>query len=306
MSPICIAGACARKCGLRDIIVANHFAFRHLMIKIMKISQHISLSIALLLFFSQAVVSQANVSDAKLMGIKGQVKSLVSSSKSISGYAEWVLKDKTKYQSTYVFDSKGNLTEMISEGGSNAKYIYSKIDGFKTFKTVELKSHENDRPRFTAAGSVEKPIEPNEKLTEPDKRFDFKHIYETDKNGRVISERQYKNNGKLFRKRAFEYDKAGVLTNESEEDSVAVMTYSYTYDDKGNVIEVNKTRDLKVPGTDSRDRIIIYSDYKFDSIGNWTERKITIYSKTDPMPHYKIPAQEYTLVSVEYRALTYY
>lgn len=270
----------------------------------MKIFQHISLFIVLFLGFSHVALSQANVSDTKLKGLRGQVKSLVSYSQPISGYAEWVLKNKTKTQNHYYFDREGNLTEMVSES-SESKYIYSIIDGFKTFKTIELKGPENDGPRFTAVDSEEKPIEPNEKLTEPDKRFDFKYVYETDKNGRVISERQYQNNGKLFRKRAYEYNKDGILTNESEEDSVAVMTYSYTHDVKGNVIKVNKTRDLKVPGTDSKDRIT-YTDLKFDSIGNWTERKVTIYSKTDPMPQYKIPAKEYTLVSVEHRTLTYY
>lgn len=271
----------------------------------MRIFQHISLFIVLLLSFSYAAVSQANVSDTKLERLKGQVKSLVSTSKSISGYAEWVLKDKTKYQTTYLFNRQGDLTESIHEGGSNMRYVYSKIDGYKTFKSIELKAPANDLPRFTASVSKEESIEPNEKLTEPDKRFDFKYVYETDSIGRIVSERQYQNNGKLFRKRKYEYNKARVLTKENEEDSVARMTYSFTYDDKGNVVEVNKTRDIKGSGTDSKERIT-YTELKFDTVGNWTERKTTSYIETDPMPQYKIPAKTYTLVSVEFRTLTYY
>jgi YD repeat-containing protein len=274
--------------------------------KIMRIFQHILLFIILSLSFSYAAVSQANVSDTKLEGLKGQVKSLVSTSKSISGYAEWVLKDKTKYQSTYLFNRKGDLTESTHEGGSNTKYVYSKIDGYKTFKMIQLKTPENNGNRFAVLGAKEEePIEPNEKLTEPDKRFDFKYVYETDNSGRMVSERQYQNNGKLFRKRTYEYNKAGVLTKETEEDTIARMTYSFTYDDKGNVVEVNKTRDIKGPGSDSKERIT-YTEFKFDSVGNWTERKSTRYSRTDAMPQYKIPAETYTLVDVESRTLTYY
>lgn len=271
----------------------------------MRIFQHTSLFIVLL-SFSYAAVSQANVSDTKLEGLKGQVKSVVSTSKSISGYAEWVLKDKTKYQTTHLFNREGDLTESIHEGGSNTRYVYSKIDGYKTFKSIELKAPEKGT-RYTVLGSREKeePIEPNEKLTEPDKRFDFRYVYETDKSGRVVSERQYTNNGKLFRKRTFEYNQAGVLTKESEEDSIARMTYSFTYDDKGNVVEVNETRDIKGDGSDSKERIT-YTELKFDAVGNWTERKSTRYIETDPMPQYKIPARTYTLVNVAFRTITYY
>lgn len=274
----------------------------------MRIFQHISLFIVMLLSFSSAVVSQAKVSDTKLEGLKGQVRSVVSTSKAISGYAEWVLKDKTKYQTTDLYNKEGELTESISEGGSNTKYVYSKIDGYKTFKSIELKAPTNDGKRVTGGwGSPEKeePIEPNEKLTEPDKRFDFRYVYETDKSGRVVSERQYTNNGKLFRKRTFEYNQAGVLTKESEEDSIARMTYSFTYDDKGNVVEVNETRDIKGDGSDSKERIT-YTELKFDAVGNWTERKSTRYIETDPMPQYKIPARTYTLVNVAFRTITYY
>ncbi len=272
----------------------------------MRIFHHISLFTVLLLSFSYAAVAQSKVSDTKLEGLKGQVKSLVSTSKSISGYADWVLKDKTKYQTTYLFNREGELTKSIHEGGSHTRHLYSKIDGYKTSKTVELKSREDDGNRFTVLGSKEKeePIEPNEKLTEPDKRFDFRYAYETDSSGRIVSERQYQNNGRLFRKRTFEYSKAGVLTKETEEDSIARMTYSFTYDE-GNVVEVKKTRDIKGAGNDSKERIT-YTEFKFDSVGNWTERKTTSHSETDPMPQYKIPAKTYTLVDVEFRTLTYY
>ena len=273
----------------------------------MRIFHHISLFIVLLLSFCYTAVAQANVSDVKLEGLKGRVRSVVSTSKAVSGYAEWVLEKTTRDQSTDLFNREGELAESIYEGSITTRSVYSKIDGYKTLKTIESKARKDDGNRFTVMGSREKeePIEPNEKLTEPDKRFDYKYVYETDKGGRVASERQYGNNGKLRRKRTFEYDKAGVLIKETEEDTIARMTHSFKYDDRGNVIEVNKTRDIKGAGSDSKERIT-YTEFKFDPVGNWTERKTTSYIETDPMPQYKIPAKTYTLVSVEYRALTYY
>jgi hypothetical protein len=272
----------------------------------MRILQYVFITITLLLSFSYSVATQKNLSDTKLMGLRGQVKSLVNTGKSISGYADWVLKDKTKYQTTYSFDKNGDLTEEINLGGSNSKYVYSNIDGNKTFKTIELDTPKTTGQRFTVAGDrEEKPIEPDERLTEPDKRFDFKYVYETDKSGKTVIERQYQNNGKLFRKRTLMYNDAGVLTNKTEEDSGAIETYSYVYDNKGNAIEVNKTRHIKGPGTDSRDQTI-YSEYKFDSVGNWTTRKITTYSDSDAEPKDNIPAQKYTFVDVQWRTLTYY
>jgi YD repeat-containing protein len=241
------------------------------------------------------------------MGLKGKVKSIVSTSEAISGYAEWVLKDKTKYKQTSLFNKEGDLTEAIHEGGSNTRYVYSKIDGYKTFKSIEITARENDGYRFTVFGSKEKevPIEPDEKLTEPDKRFDFKYVYETDKSGMTVTERQFQNDGKLFRKSTYEYNKAGVLMKKTEEDSVARMIYWFTYDDKGNVVEVNKTRDIKGAGRDSKERIT-YTELKFDPVGNWTQRKVTRYTETDPMPQFKIPAETYTLVNMENRTLIYY
>jgi len=271
----------------------------------MRLLQNIFLSVVLILSFAYGAGAQTNVSDTKLMGLKGKVKSLVSIWKSVSGYAESVLEDKTKHQTTYFFNREGNITERIYEGGSNSKLVYSKIDGHRTSKRIELETLKNPGQRFTVLGGTEpEPIEPNEKLTKPDKRFDFKYVYEIDNRGRII-ERQYQNNGELFRKRMLEYNQAGDLIKEIEEDSIAIMTYSFNYDDKGNVVEVHKTRDIKGAGADSTERII-YTELTFDSVGNWTGRRITTYSKSDPVPQYKIPATTYTFVNTESRTLTYY
>jgi hypothetical protein len=265
------------------------------------------LSIALLFALSYSLPAQANISDAKLMQLRGKVKSMVSRSKAISGYAESVLSDKTVYQTTSVFDRDGRLTETINIGGSNSKHVYSEIDGYKTFKLIDLEKPKNEGTRFTATATEEddEPIEANEKRTAPDKRFDFRFVYETDRDGRITSERLYTNTGKLSRKITFDYGPSGSLIKEREEDSIAVMTYKYKYDDVQTLVEVAKTRDIKGAGSDSKEKIV-YSDFRFDAAGNWTERKSTNYSKSDPIPQYSIPARTHTLVDIEYRTFTYY
>ena len=274
----------------------------------MRIFQRFSLFVMLVIAFSIPTVAQTQVSDVKLQGLKGPVKSVVSTSKAISGYAEWVLKDETKYQTTSLFNREGELTEKINVGGSNSRVVFTKVDGFKTFKSFRSETSTGATPRVTGTwGSPgkEEPIEPGEKLTPPDERFDYKYVYEISDNGRVITERQYGNTGKLFRKRLLKFDEAGRLVNETEEDTGARMTYSYKHDENGNVIEVFKTRDIKLAGSDSKERIT-YTEMKFDSTGNWTERKVTRYTESEGIPEYRIPASKYTLVNFETRTITYY
>lgn len=242
-------------------------------------------------------------SDLKLLNLKGEVKSVVSTSKAISGYAEWVLKDKTKYQTTDSFDHNGNLTESLSEGQTSTKYVYLSVDGNKAFKMTEVKPSQSTL-RVTI-DSDNTPIEANEKRTEPEPSFDYKYIYEIGDSGRKITEKQYSNKGELFRKRIYEYNTDGILVKMFHEDAVAIMTFTYKYNSDGLLIEENETRDIKGAGTDSRSRRL-YSGYKVDSTGNWIERKITEKSKTEALPTFNIPENKYTLVSVQTRTITYY
>ena len=258
------------------------------------------LFISILAFVSY---SQNEPTDLKLKGMKGDVRSVISASKPISGYAEWVLKDKTKYQTTDTYDRNGNLTESLSEGQSTTKYLYSKVDGNKSFKMIELKPNKSAL-RFTSEDR-EEPIEANEKLTEPDLRFDFKYTYKAADNGRIVTERQFGNDGKLFRKRIYEFNKQGMIIRRAEDDTVAKMEFIYKYDDAGVLIQTDETRDIKGAGTDSKS-ITLFTDYKFDNKGNWTERKATVKSRTDAQPKYNIPEKEYILVSVETRTITYH
>ena len=241
----------------------------------MRNNKSISIFVLIAAAFACTVAAQRDVSDTKLMRLKGRVRSLVTTSKPISGYAEWVLKDKTKHQTTYQFDKEGNLTESLYEGATRSKLVHSSIDGHKKFRTIQREAPESNLPRFTGRADKGEPVEPGEQPADPDKRFDFKYVYEITPGGRIVIERQYTNTGEVFRKRTFKYDEAGVLIYEKEEGSVAVTTYWFKYDDKNNVVEVAETRDIKGPGTDSTERIT-YTEVKFDAEGNWTQRIHTL------------------------------
>lgn len=272
----------------------------------MRILQRSTLFAILLLSFSIPTVAQTQVSDLKLQGLKGPVKSVVTIWKRIGGYSEADLKDKTKYQTTHLFNKDGQLTEYDSVGLVKAHFVYSEVDGYKTFKSIQ--SNPPGTYPNIVAGTVlpsKEPLEPGEKLTTPDERFDYRYVYETSDNGRVITERQYGKTGKLFGIRVLTYDDVNRLTHETEEDPVNNITFSYNYDEKGNVIEVLKTRDIKFQGRDSSEQIT-YTEMKFDQMGNWTERKVTRYVETEGRPQYNIPARKDTFVNFETRTITYY
>lgn len=130
------------------------------------------------------------------------MKSVVTTSRSITGYAGWVLKDTTKYQTTNKYDRDGNITESLSEGRSTTKYVYTRVDGNKAFRTVEVKPFQ-----CTIRGTIdsdEMPIDTNEKRTKPDPRFDYRYVYDVEDIGRKVTERKFAIEGKLFRRRSFD------------------------------------------------------------------------------------------------------
>jgi|GEM_PF-3292711 len=258
----------------------------------------------ILVSFSFSASAQTAITDAKLDDLPVGVKTVVLTQKLVSGYAKNVMDDDTKYQTTKNYDRFGNLTTTLYEGRSNSQLIFSQIDGFKTFKTVNLEKPKSDTVQLTADPN-EKPIEEPKKLSKPDERYDLKYVYETANNGLTITERQFLNNGKLFIKTIMKFDVAGKLISMYEEGTVAKTDHSYRYDDHGNLVEKKSTRDIKGDGSDSVDRTV-YSDIKVDSHGNWIEQKVTTYSKTKGFAKYNLAPENSTFVDIEYRDISYY
>lgn len=266
--------------------------------KMVKISNTF-LCALLVVTFSGALSSQTKIPDTNFAEYKGKVKSLVTSMRYESGYADWLLNQRMSPENVSSFDKDGYTTEKVVNE-IETKYIFSDIDGYRTFKMVSLRPKKQAN-RFTVVGPTRKdePIEPGEKLTKPDSRFDFKTVYETDDNGRVTFKRLYTNTGKLSKKQSFEYGDSGHLKKEILEDSASKSVYSYTYDENGILIETKRNFESKLSEYESINRTI-YSDYKFDSIGNWIERRVTVYDE-----HSKNEKNRPS-VSIEYRSFTYY
>lgn len=257
-----------------------------------------TLLIFLILTFFLAVPAQKKATDKEFEGLKGAVKSVLTEYMEVINPRGLAPDKKRVKSSEYFFDKGGRLTQILYPD-SNGKLIFSVIDGFKTFKSSLIKIETKPKTTFNVGRSLieERPIEEPENLVPPDERFDFKYTYEFDSQGRVRIERQYENNGRLFRKKEFKYDDKGRVIEENVNDTVALSKFIYKYDAKGNLIETFQDRDIKGPGTDSETRTV-YSDYKVDSQGNWTQRKSTSYFEVNGEP--KVSATMY------YRTIIYY
>lgn len=227
----------------------------------------------LVLFLGLHVLAQKKATDRELANLRGNVKYLSN---------EYPNKNKTKgsartIRSEYFYERDGRLAEILY-AAQNSKQIYSLVDGFKTFKEYKIKEVSEVKTIVgTTALEKEKPIEEPEKLTAPDKRFDYKYLYEYDSQGRVVTEREFGNNNKLYELIKYEYDGEGRVRVENVNDTVALTKFEYKYDRDGNLVETVEDRNIKGPGFDSKSRTV-YSDYKFDAQNNWIERKDTEYS----------------------------
>jgi hypothetical protein len=230
-----------------------------------------TLTLLLVLFIGLNGIAQKKATDRELDGLEGEVKYLSNEYSEKNG--------AKRTESEYFYDKDGKLTEILYTA-SNFKYVYSVIDGFKTFKNVKIKKvNEPENVLRTAPIEEPKPIEKPEKLTAPDERFDFKYVYEYDSLNRIATERHFLNNNKLFRLTKYEYDDKERVRIEKVNDSVALTKFEYKYDKDGNLIKKLEDRDIKGAGFDSKNRTV-YSDYKFDIQKNWTQRKSTRYYVT--------------------------
>jgi hypothetical protein len=245
------------------------------------------------------VPAQKKASDREFEGLKGAVKSVLTEYVTVldsSGAAPD--KKRVKYMEQS-FDKDGRLLQILYPD-YNHKVVYSVVDGFKTFISSEIKK-EPDKPKIglrLGAPLVEpSPIEEPEKLFPPDERYEQKYVYEYDAQGRVKTEREYLNNGKLNELRTFKYDDKNRVVEENVNDTVALSKFIYKYDARGNLAETLTDRDIKGPGTDSKSRTV-YSDYKIDAQGNWTQRKSTWHFEVNGQP--KVSAMMY------YRTIIYY
>ncbi len=218
------------------------------------------LALLVVCFLCLGVTAQQKMTDKDLEGLKGPVRSVIEEFKIVRGPNPDGKKENIRVSKTYF--NKDGQTERIVYLKDDTELTFSIIDDFKTFKTTK-KPDVDENSKFRVSFPDQLPIEPNEKLTKPDSRYELRYVYEYDEKGRVISEREFTNTGKLTQLESFTYDEDGHLIKLRSETTGAIETNTYTYDEEGMVVEQKKDRKIKVAGKDSNDRTV-YSDYKTD------------------------------------------
>ena len=226
-----------------------------------------------------AVPAQKKMTDSEFEGYKGAVKSVLTEYIKIEKSKGSTADKKRKTESQYFFDKDGRLAQVLYPA-TNYKVVFKIIDGYKTFKSMKIKNMKPGNFLGSVQSRDEKPIEGPDKIVSPDNRFDEKYLYEYDSQGRIKTERKYLDNGKLITLKTFKYDEKGRVIEENENAMGAITKFNYKYNEEGNLIEMLSNRNIKGAGTDSTGRTV-YSEYKVDAQGNWTQRKESYFVEVD-------------------------
>lgn len=106
-----------------------------------------------------------------------------------------------------------------------------------------------------------------ESATNTEGELEYKVTYRYNGDGRLLEEIAFRPDGSQDYRLVNEYDKGNLVkTTEYNENNEAFYTYSYTYDDKGNITErATETQD----GT----RDVYRYTYEYDEAGNWMTRE---------------------------------
>jgi hypothetical protein len=240
-----------------------------------------------LLFLS--VNAQKKLTDREFDGFKGKVKSVATS------YSSFENKDGksvekpsgVKYEEHY--DENGN-TSMTLNYVVGDKNIYSFIDGEKTFKTV--KNEGVGGSGISGTSSLDSKPKPR------DERYSIKFKYKYDDKNQVTEEILYSNDGELISRAVYKYDEKGRVKetekyNTYNSDKVTSRT-TLNYDNENNLSE----RLFILLINNGSQTLGVYSNYKFDAQGNWTERTIT--------ENYRGNSKNSISKTIEHRTITYY
>ena len=257
------------------------------------------LLIFFVMIFCLAVPAQKKVTDREIEGLKGAVKTVFGDYMVTYSTSDQTELNKRVKETEHYFDKDGALTRILFPF-SNYKQVYSLIDGFKTFKGSSIKENAEPENQYNVGKSIdgkkEKPDEKNGKLVPPDERFDLKIVYEYDANGKVETEKTYRNNGKFWGSITYKYDKNGRVREDLRKETNATIRFTYKYNDEGYLIETLGIYEFNIRVT-TNERTV-YSDYKVDPQGNWTQRKAMWTSKTQD--------RFYASTKINYRTIEYY
>ena len=225
---------------------------------------------ALLLIFSLVNAQAAKVTDRVRDGFIGPVQKV---------YVEWSPVDRPYNdipvgahcrQLTDLYDRNGRLIQHSvypgSCGSDETRYEYTyAADGSRTSRTQEIRSKDSPSPP--------PPVNMGSTTTTPQDvgppRVSFKH----DSEGKLIELRSVRPSGKLIYRNTYTYDTQGRLIETTGHDANDQISdrrvYTYATNERVPLSFTYYGRDGKI-----YDRIT-YSEYEFNSIGDWTKRKET-------------------------------
>jgi hypothetical protein len=235
------------------------------------------------------VFAQKKMTDREFNGLQGRVKSVYIEDADLEIVKGKTIVKNRAMQFDELYDENGNMTQssMYYMGDRN---IFSFIDGEKISKSADFYSPTASKAVIVASGKKQS--------KSPDARYDKKYQYEYDTKGRIIEERKYRSDGTLFFKSTYKYNDAG---NPVEQvlysDEKVSENYYYTYDSKGNLIELK----FVPTGINGETNITIhrFKDYKFDAQGNWIQRtQTTVYTDGE--------GRKKENQSIYYRKIEYY
>lgn len=160
-----------------------------------------------------------------LLGLKGDVESVVVSSYDILNIFGKEQVGNIRYKTIYRFNKQGNLTELCDYNSKDQLCSRDTYTYDDNGDIIEHCSYSNNSDNW-----------------------DYRHIYTYDNKGYKIREEifQYDNNANLSYKCTYYYDKKGREIEFCRYNSEGDKTYKYTskYDNKSNLIE-NKFYDIE-------------------------------------------------------------
>ncbi|MFZ1699260.1 MAG: hypothetical protein WBO10_00335 [Pyrinomonadaceae bacterium] len=220
--------------------------------------------------FCLSVSAQTKMTDLEFDGYRGNVRTVSIETMPISGSGYVQLKNKRVVWEKWSYDTYGRKSEEYNPQ-ARSRVTYRTIDGVKT-----------------SSLKVEK--------GEPSPPLNLKFAYEYDSHGRVKAERIYLSDDKSPSLKTFEYDENGRISKNIDNELDSTTSAVYKYDNTGNLIEkIEEQKGKGEFGSDSKRRTV-YSAYKVDVHGNWTERKSTMYSDGTDDPY----------VSMDFQVFAYY
>ncbi|BDX38340.1 hypothetical protein CYCD_16950 [Tenuifilaceae bacterium CYCD] len=168
------------------------------------------------------------------------------------------------FKQTFSYDSKGNKkSELGFDGKTTYRIVYSYFDDGKQKEIVKYNASNTVEERwvFENKGNTT-----NVTIYKPEGKVDKKIVRKYDNRSNLLDETNYSGADKELGRTTFEFGSDGLMKAKCEYYGGSLRaSYSYVYDDNGQLIEVYQTN----PNGDK----MLYSAYKYDGKGNMLEEK---------------------------------